>query len=254
LLEVTGLTKHFGGLVALYHLDLSVNEGEIMGLIGPNGAGKTTAFNVIAGIYQPTEGRVVFQGEDITGHRPDKIARKGLVRTFQMINLWQGFTVMESMRVAFQMEAGISFVGGVFNTASTRQKEQDIDERAMEVLRSVGMDHLKDQGAETCSHGYQRTLSLAIAFASKPRLLLLDEPVTALNPERVATMLGLIRKIREEGTTVLIIEHNMRVIFNICDRIAVLNYGTKLAEGTPSEIRENKEVIEAYLGAKKGVS
>ena len=250
MLELQGLTKHFGGLVALSDLDLAVTEGEILGIIGPNGAGKTTLFNVISGVYRPTRGSVIFEGKDITGLRMDRIARRGLVRTFQQSNLWQGFSVMDSLRMAFHMTSGISFINDVFNTVSSQRKERDINEKAMEVLKLVGMDHIKDQIADTCSHGYQKTLSLAIGLVSRPPLLLLDEPTVALSPERLTAIIDLIRKIREQGTTVVIIEHNMRVIFNICDRIVVLNYGTKLAEGSPSEVRENKDVITAYLGAK----
>jgi len=248
MLELQGLTKHFGGLVALSNLDMAVTDGEILGIIGPNGAGKTTLFNVVSGMYRPTRGKVIFRGKDITGLRMDRIARRGLVRTFQLSNLWQGFTVIDSLRMAFHMTSGIGFIGSVLNTTSARGAGSNIDEKAMELLKLVGMDHLKDQVAETCSHGYQKTLSLAIGLASRPRLLLLDEPTAALAPERVASILDLIRRTREEGTTVVIIEHNMRVIFNICDRIAVLNFGTKLAEGSPPEVRENKDVITAYLG------
>jgi len=254
LLELRGLTKHFGGLVALYDLHLDVTEGEILGIIGPNGAGKTTVFNLISGVYKPTRGRVVFKGRDITGLRPDKIARRGIVRTFQNIALWQDLTVMDTMRAACHLVSGTDFFGTFLNTPANLRKEKIVDEKALEILRFVGMDHLKDQVAETTSHGYQRLLSIAIGLASKPSLLLLDEPVTALSPERVVAIMNLIRKIREEGTTVVIIEHNMRAIFGVCDRLAVLNYGAKIAEGSPAEIRENKDVIVAYSGARKDVS
>jgi len=254
LLELKGLTKHFGGLVAVSDLHLDVTEGEILGIIGPNGAGKTTLFNIISGVYQPTRGRVIFKGKNITGRRPDQIARRGLVRTFQDLSVWQGLTVMDSMRAACHMVSGIGFFGTFFNTPHTRRNERAVDERAMEILRFVGMDHLKNQAAETTSHGWQRTLSLATGLASRPSLLLLDEPVTGLSPERVTAIMSLIDRVREQGTTIVIIEHNMRAIFGTCDRLVVLNYGTKIAEGSPPEIRENKDVIAAYLGATKGVS
>ncbi len=254
LLEIRGLTKHFGGLRAVSELDLDVIEGEILGLIGPNGSGKTTIFNVICGSLQPTGGKVMFKGENITGLKPHSIARKGVVRTFQLMTLWPDFTVMETMRVALHMKSKVKFWGAVFNTRSTMIREKKVNERAMEILKFVGMDHLKDQVAGTLSHGYQRTLSLGIGVATSPSLLLLDEPVVALSPERVNNILDLVKQVRDAGSTVIIIEHNMRAIFNVCDRIAVLNYGTKIAEGDPSEVKADPVVISAYLGVRKGVT
>jgi ABC-type branched-subunit amino acid transport system ATPase component len=248
LLELKGLTKHFGGVMALDDLYLDVIQGQILGIIGPNGAGKTTLFNLVSGVYKPTKGKVVFKGKDITGLRTDRIARRGIVRTFQSITLWQGLSVMDTMRAACHMVSGVSFFGTFLNTPRTCRKEETVDQKAMEILQFVGMDHLKCQLADTCSHGYQRTLGLAIALASKPSLLLLDEPVTALSPERVAVIMALIRGIREQGTTVVIIEHNMRAIFGVCDRLVVLNYGTKIAEGSPAQIKDNPAVIAAYSG------
>ena len=251
LLEVKNITKSFGGIKALNDVSLHVDGGEILGLIGPNGAGKTTLFNVISGVYRCDNGKVLFNEEDITGLEPHIIARKGGMRTFQHLALWRKSSVMDNMRLALyilHLKWGFSFFGSLFHTASSRQKERKIDEEALKILEFVGMEHLKEQEARTLSHGYQRTLSLAIGLATRPLLLLLDEPVTALSPERVSYILGLIRRMREEGTTVVIIEHNMRVIFDICDRIVVLNAGRKIADGSPGEIRENKEVIAAYLG------
>lgn len=254
LLELRGVTKCFGGLVAVDKVDLDVEEGEILGVIGPNGAGKTTLFNMISGFLQPTGGRVMFKGEDITGLKPHVIAQKGIVRTFQLMTLWADFSVMGTIRVALHMKSGVGFFGAVLNTRSVRKKERQVDERAMEILRFVGMEHLKDQVARTLSHGWQRTLSLCIGIATSPPLLLLDEPVTALSPERVNTILDLVRRLRDAGNTVMIIEHNMRAIFDVCDRIAVINYGNKIAEGTPSEIKCDPVVISAYLGVKKDVT
>ena len=254
LLELKGLTKHFGGLVAVDKVDLDVTEGEILGIIGPNGSGKTTMFNVISGVYKPTRGKVIFKGEDITGRRPDKIAHRGLVRTFQSLSLWEGLTVMDTMRAASHLVLGVRSVETFLGTARSRRNQRAVEERAMEILGFVGMDHLKDQIAETCSHGWQRTLSLAIGLATRPSLLLLDEPVSALAPERVTAIMSLISRLREQGSTVVIIEHNMRAIFGICDRLVALNYGIKIAEGTPSAIRENEDVIAAYLGAPEDVS
>ena len=254
LLGIQKLTKNFGGLRAIDELDLDVRQGEILGVIGPNGAGKTTLFNVISGFLHPTGGRVMFKGEDITGLKPHVIAQKGIVRTFQLMTLWANFSVMDTMRLALHMKSRLGFLGALLNTPPARRKEKGIDKVAMEILRFVGMDHLKDQVARTLSHGYQRTLSLAIGMATGAPLLLLDEPVTALSPERVNNILNLVKRLREAGSTVMIIEHNMRAIFNVCDRITVINYGTKIAEGTPSEVKEDPVVISAYLGVKKGVT
>ena len=254
LLEIRKLTKDFGGLRVINELDLDVRQGEILGIIGPNGAGKTTLFNVISGFLAPTSGRVMFRGEDITGLKPHVIAQKGIVRTFQLMTLWPDLTVMDATRLALHMKSGFTFLGALFNNSSTRRKEKKVDERTMEISKFVGMEHLTNQVAGTLSHGYQRTLSLSIAAATGPPLLLLDEPVTALSPERVNTVLELVKKLRDAGSTVMIIEHNMRVIFHLCDRIAVINYGNKIAEGTPSQIKDDAVVISAYLGVKKGVT
>ena len=248
LLEIRDITKNFGGLRALKDVELDVQEGTILGLIGPNGAGKSTLFNAITGVYRPDRGRVIFNGEDITGLPPHVIAQKGLRRTFQFGHLWESFTVMASMRMAFRFAPKIGFWGSFLRTPSAQRKEREIDQKVLEILRFVGMEDRIHQRADTLSHGYQKTLSLAIALATNSRLLLLDEPVAALNPERVTVILDLIKKVRENGTTVMVIEHNMKALFSICDRVAVLNFGTKITEGTPEEVRENKDVIEAYLG------
>ena len=250
ILEVQGITKYFGGLAALNDVDLEVHEGEILGLIGPNGAGKSTLFNVVAGVYRPNAGRVTFKGEDITGLKSYVIAGKGLIRTFQVFGIWPECSVIENIRIASHRTSEISVLGALFNTPSVRRKERLIDEHAMEVMSWVGMDHLRDQEAGTLSHGYQKTLSLAIALTSRPPLLLLDEPVTDLSGERVAAVLDLLRQIKDAGTTVVLIEHNMRAIFNVCDRIVALSAGEKIAEGTPTEVRENQDVITAYLGTR----
>jgi branched-chain amino acid transport system ATP-binding protein len=218
ILELKGVTKAFGGAIVVNNLDLQ------------------------------------FKGENIAGFRPHIIAKKGVVRTFQLMNLWRDFTVMDTMRIALHMKSGVGFWGAVFNTPSTTKKERNVDEKATEVLKFLGMDHMKNQIARTLSHGYQRTLSLGIAVATAPPLLLLDEPVTALNPERVNNILGLVKQLRDAGTTVMIIEHNMRAIFYVCDRIAVMNSGIKIAEGIPSEVRDDPAVVSAYLGVKKSAA
>lgn len=254
LLELHDLTKDFGGVRAVNDLNLWIEEGEILGLIGPNGAGKSTVFNLISGLLSPSGGEVRYQGEKITGLPPHIVAKRGIVRTFQAGTLFNEMTVLQNICLGLHLVSGIGFWGSVLNNHSTKNKEKTLVEKAVGIAESAGMGHLIDQLAGTLSHGWQRTLSFAIAVATKPRLLLLDEPVTALNPERVKHILNQVKKAREEGSTVLIIEHNMRVIFDICDRIAVMNYGTKIADGTPLEIKDDPVVVEAYLGTKKGVT
>jgi branched-chain amino acid transport system ATP-binding protein len=254
LLRVERLSKSFGGLLALDGFDLRVQEGEILGVIGPNGAGKSTLSNVIAGVFQPDAGTVLLQDQDITGVKPHRAARARIARSFQQNTLFANKTALDNVRLGFHLLAQMGFkgfLGSLFGIYGQRKKEAAIDEKALGILRMVGMERLRDVPAMNLSYGYQKTLALAISLASRPKLLLLDEPVTALNPERVATVMGLIRSIRDRGTTVVMVEHNMRAIFTTCDRIVVMNYGEKLAEGTPSEVRDNRDVVEAYLGRRR---
>lgn len=248
ILELAGLTKVFGGLVAVQGLDLEVKTGEIMGLIGPNGAGKTTVFNLTSGVLMPTEGKVLFNGEDITHLKPDRIAQKGLVRTFQANTLFPEFTVMENVLLGCHLQADIGFFEDLFPLASSRKKRDRVDEKAMDIINFAGMHDYRRETAKNLAHGYQRLLGVAIALAAKPRLLMLDEPVSGMNAEEKTTMMELIFRVREQGISVLVVEHDMRVVMGLCDRIAVLNFGRKIAQGTPSEIQNNKDVIEAYLG------
>ncbi|MFC1848024.1 ABC transporter ATP-binding protein [Chloroflexota bacterium] len=248
LLEIRNITKDFGGLRALDGVDLDVHQGEILGIIGPNGAGKSTLYNVISGIYRPRSGRVILDGDDITGLKPHKIAAKGLARTFQVTTLFDNMSVRENMLVGCHLQSGLSLWEIFFNTPKARRTEAGLRNQITDILSFVGMNELQGKTACDFSYGYQRTIGFAVALATNPRLLLLDEPACALNPDRLLDVLNLIQKIHEAGITVVLIEHNMRVIFNLCDRIAVLNYGVKIAEGPPDEIKENKDVIEAYLG------
>jgi branched-chain amino acid transport system ATP-binding protein len=253
LLEARNITKNFGGVRALDDVNLDINEGEIIGLIGPNGAGKTTLINIITGFLRADSGKVLFKGEDITGKAPHIIARKGVLRTFQHLALWKEFSVIDNVQKALYMVSGARVFTSMFNTAAYRRSKSEIIEQATKIIEFVGMEHCKEQKAKTLSHGYQKTLSLAIGLATRPPMLFLDEPVAALNPERVTHIINLIKRLREQGTAILIIEHNMRAIFDVCDRIVVLNAGRSIAEGTSLEIKENKEVIAAYLGGGAGV-
>jgi branched-chain amino acid transport system ATP-binding protein len=234
LLVVQGLTRRFGGLLAVSDLSFEVREHEVLGLIGPNGAGKSTTFNVISGFYRPTAGRLTFRGEDITGQSTTAVSRRGLVRTFQHGSLLRDMTVHDNI-----------LVGTMHALRHHREREQ----RVRETAALLGLDTMLDLTAGILPHGHQRMLSIAIAFAARPVLLCLDEPLTGLNATEVAAQLAVMRRIREEfGTTILLVDHNMRAVMRICDRIVVLNHGQLLAEGTPAEIRGNQAVIRAYLG------
>jgi branched-chain amino acid transport system ATP-binding protein len=248
LLDVKGVNKHFGGVPALSNVTLNVDQGEILGLIGPNGAGKTTLFNVITGFLSCDSGKVFFQDQDITRLRSHVIARKGIVRTFQQLALWRELTVADNVRNALYMRSNLTVPGSFFNTSSYRHNVKAVTEEVQEVLKFVGMEDRANQRAKNLSHGYQKTLSLAIGLAARPTLLLLDEPLAALNPERCSQIVALMRSIREKGGTILVIEHNMRAIFEVCDRIVVLDAGVNIAAGSPAEIREHEQVIAAYLG------
>ena len=249
LLELQRLTKCFGGLTAVNELDLSIEKGEIVGLIGPNGAGKTTVFNTISGVFRPTRGKVLFKDKDITGLEPHSVVRNGLVRTFQLTTLFGDMTVLENILLGFHLTSRIGFWVALFNTASTRGREEQVLERAAELADFMGLGGKQQELAKNLPHGHQRALEMAIALASNPELLLLDEPVTGMSAEEHKEMMNKISGTRDRGITILLVEHDMRVVMDICDRICVLNFGKKIAEGSPEEICENKEVIAAYLGA-----
>lgn len=245
--EVRNLCKNFGGLAAISQLDLEVDEGEIRGVIGPNGAGKTTLFSTISGAYKPTKGKILYQGEEISGLKSSQIAAKGVVRTFQRTALFHHFTVMDNVLVARHLQAK----GGFFKTiiGTNRHIDMEQEKKALEIIDFMGLSDLKDELAENLPHGHQRALGIAVALASEPKLLMLDEPVTGMDPTETQHMTDLIRKIRDEWSmTILLVEHDMKVVMDICDKISVLSFGKKLAEGLPKEILENPDVIEAYLG------
>jgi branched-chain amino acid transport system ATP-binding protein len=248
-LEIEGLTKYFGGLAAVSGLDMSVKSGEILGLIGPNGAGKTTFFNLVTGFLRPTKGRVIFEGKDITAKNSHYVAGKGMVRTFQLSNIFPDFTVRQNIVLAHHLKPRIGFWETVFHTRNSQRKEEDILRHSQKILELVGIEAMADIAAGTLPHGHKRLLGIAIALAAEPKLLLLDEPLSGMSAEEVSETMGLINRLWQSGITILLIEHNMRGAMSLCHRLVVINFGKKIAEGLPQEIRENKDVIQAYLGA-----
>lgn len=246
LLEAHNLTKHFGGLAAVDQVDIAVAAGEIVGLIGPNGAGKTTCFNLLSGFLTPTSGSITFDGESILGLRPHHIVARGLVRTFQLTTLFQDLTVLENVLLGLHLHSRRGFGRVLF---SLHEYPRDELRRSHEVLAFTGLSPYADELAKNLPHGYQRTLGIAMAMATQPRLLMLDEPVTGMNFEESQHVMDLVKTIRDRGTTILLVEHNMKAVMGTCERIVVLNFGQKLTEGTPAEVGRNRDVIAAYLGA-----
>ncbi len=248
ILEARQATKSFGGLVAVDSVDMAMEKGEVIGLIGPNGAGKTTFFNLVTGMYGITSGELIFNGQPLGKLRPYEITARGIARTFQNIRLFKSMTVLENVLVGQYCRTRSNLWSALARTKAFQKEDQLSRDRALEILEFVGLSHLHDEIAANLSYGNQRRVEIARAMAAEPELLLLDEPAAGMNTQEKKEMLQLIGQIRGKGLSVLLIEHNMRLVMEICDRVVVLDHGAKIAEGTPREIQKNERVIVAYLG------
>ncbi len=249
LLRVEKMSHDFGGLRAVNHYDLEIERGQVRGLIGPNGAGKTTIFNLITGIYKPTEGEIILGGKRITGLQPHRIASMGLGRTFQNLQLWRHMTVHEHVKMARYSKITYGLIGAFFGTPRRNREEEEIDEKAYGLLKMMGIHHLADQVVINLAYGDQRRVEMARALSMDPKILFLDEPTAGMNPEELIQMMDIIRHVHKEfGLAIFLIEHRVKVVMELCEIIQTLDFGRVIGEGTPEEIQNNPKVIDAYLG------
>ena len=246
--ELTGLTKAFGGLRAISDLNMSVYSNELLGLIGPNGSGKTTLFNLMSGVYRPTDGKINFLKQDITGLKANTIARLGLTRTFQQTLLWDDMTVLEHLALGGLSQSKIRMWDPVVARKKYMLKKNQLEDRCLEILDLLGLESFKDEIPGSLPYGHQKLLGVGVALANNPKLLLLDEPAAGLNATETEMLVNILEKILKRGITIVLVEHDMKLVMGVCHRIVAINFGTKLAEGTPEEVRNNQEVIKAYLG------
>ncbi len=248
LLEAQGICKYFGGLKAVENVDMKISPGDIFGIIGPNGAGKTTFFNICTGIYPPTKGKILFGGEDITALSPEHVAQKRIARTFQNLQLFKFMTVLENVKIGCHIKTKTSMADAIFHTKTYKQAESFTTQKSLEILQRIGLYDSRDILAGNLSYGMQRKVEIARALALDPKILLLDEPAAGMNPLETQSLMAFIKALNADGYTIAVIEHDMKFVMNACNRILVLNFGQKIMEGTPAQVKSNTEVQSAYFG------